>query len=77
MATKRRGFPDLRCPRCGEPDSLLVRVATLDLECGECGEPIDRAEVEAVLDRWRRLLAWLDRAAEVEWEPVKLSTNVH
>src|SRR5512135_27344 len=24
MATKRRGFPDLRCPKCGEPDSPLV-----------------------------------------------------
>lgn len=62
MATKQRGFRDLRCLKCGEADSLLVRVATLDLECGECGEPITRAEVEALLNRWRRLLAWLDRA---------------
>jgi uncharacterized protein (DUF983 family) len=66
MATKQRGFRDLRCPKCGEPDSLLVRVATLDLECGECGEPITHAEVETLLERWRRLLAWLDRVGAEE-----------
>jgi Zn ribbon nucleic-acid-binding protein len=66
MATKRRGFPGLCCPKCGAADGLLVRVATLDLECGDCGEPTTRAEVETLLGQWRRLLTWLDRAAEVE-----------
>jgi hypothetical protein len=63
MATKQRGFRDLRCPKCSEADSLLVRVATLDLECGE---PITRAEVETLRERWRRLLAGLDRVGAEE-----------
>ncbi len=66
MATKPRGFRDLRCPKCDEPDSLLVHVATLDLECGECGEPITRPEVETLPERWRRRRAGLDRAGAEE-----------
>jgi hypothetical protein len=33
-----------------------------DLRCPHC-EEVTRAEVEAIVDRWARLLAWIDSAA--------------
>lgn len=56
-------FEGLRCPSCGEIDSLSVKLDTLAVECNECSETIERAEVLAMVARWQALFGWLDSAA--------------
>lgn len=67
MATATKAskvFAGLRCPSCGESETLSVQVETLKLECGGCSETIERAEVEAMIATWQRLFNWLDSASE-------------
>lgn len=67
MATETKAskvFAGLRCPHCGEVESLDVRVEILRLECRDCGEEVTRAEVDALFATWQRLFRWLDRASE-------------
>ena len=56
-------FEGLRCPHCGEVDCLSVRLDDLVLSCSECSEDVTQAEVDAMVDQWRRLLGWIDAAA--------------
>jgi hypothetical protein len=66
MATATKAtkvFEGLRCPHCGEIDSLSVKLETLAVECNECSETVTKAEVEAILATWRRLFNWIDSAA--------------
>jgi len=60
-ATTARGTA-LPCPRCGEPSAIIdVRLADLSvLTCQECGEEFGTEEVRQLIDRWSRVLAWLD-----------------
>lgn len=60
-----KGFEGLRCPHCGETDTLSVQVDDLTLSCRECSEDVTRADVEAVIDAYSRLLKWIDSAAAV------------
>lgn len=53
-------FEDLPCIRCGERDNLLIHLSTEEFHCNECDGDFSREEVEAALNTWRRVLAWLD-----------------
>lgn len=57
----RKGFPTLRCPKCGEEGTVVVQVADLSLCCTSCDE-LKRADVDALIADWSRLLNWLDAA---------------
>jgi hypothetical protein len=57
-------FAGLRCPHCGEPEALIVKVETCELECQSCSETIEKGEVEAIVARWQKLFAWIESAAQ-------------
>lgn len=71
LTRKPMGFSGLACPVCGEKDVTI----TLDLadlstcHCGSCDD--DFAATTAVqmlekqLARWRKVLRWIDLAADV------------
>lgn len=54
----------LPCPRCGQAEaSVTLYLADLDtLECGDCGEEFTLDEVRALVERWGRIIAWIDQA---------------
>ena len=58
----RRGFKGLRCPLCGEPDTVMVGLADLGFSCSSCGEDFKAADVRAMIAAWADVLEWLDRA---------------
>ncbi len=62
MPAKNKGSQGLLCPLCGAEEALVVRVDSLELECTSCSETISRERVQAMLETWRRLLAWIDSA---------------
>lgn len=65
MATATKStnvFAGLRCPHCGESESLNVKVEDLTLVCTSCEDEITHAEVKEVVDKWIRLFNWLDMA---------------
>jgi hypothetical protein len=67
MATATKAtktFAGLRCLHCGEAECLVVKVETCELECQSCSETIEKAEVETMVDRWRKLFVWIDSASE-------------
>lgn len=64
MATATKSnkvFAGLRCPHCGEIDSMCVELETLAVQCN-CGEEVIKAEVEAMIAQWVKLFAWIDSA---------------
>lgn len=60
----KRPFEGLRCPHCGDEDTLSIKVDTLALECLGCSEEVGKSEVEEMIVVWSRLWAWLESAAE-------------
>ena len=57
----------LRCPYCGQADTLHLSLQSLDLSCDneECGEVFRPADVRHILEQWAELtrrLAALARA---------------
>jgi hypothetical protein len=65
-APKARGFPGLRCPLCGEEDTLRIDVETLALSCGANDCEIEADEVRSLIALWQKLLLWLETAPVVE-----------
>jgi hypothetical protein len=64
--TAKRGFGQLPCVLCGQETTLTLDLDDLEtLHCPECGEDFTRADVEAFLDKWNHVLAWLKAAAEL------------
>ena len=63
-AAVKRGWPGLRCPYCGQADTLAVSLHTLELTCDneDCGECFTPADVQHVLDQWEALVRWLTPA---------------
>lgn len=55
-------FAGLRCPHCGEVDSLDIKVETLEIECRECSDEVTKGEIEALIARWAGLFAWIESA---------------
>jgi Zn ribbon nucleic-acid-binding protein len=59
-----KGF-GLRCPFCGEEDSIRIDAHNLDeVICSCCDHEIDHAEVVAIFFRWQRFFAWLGSAPD-------------
>jgi hypothetical protein len=65
-ADDRRGFPGLRCLKCGEEDTVRVNVADMGLTCSSCDEGFSVAEVRDMMASWTRVLAWIDQAPAVK-----------
>jgi hypothetical protein len=63
-APSRRGFPDVRCIRCGDPD----RAVSVDLHdvctfrCSQCEEEFTAEDVRLQLRGWGEVLAWVASA---------------
>jgi len=53
----------LACPYCGEQDAAVaVILAQLDCEqfrCLECEQEFKIADVESIIDRWQKVIAWV------------------
>jgi transcription elongation factor Elf1 len=62
-ATQAKGFGPLPCPRCGEQTGVTIDLADLchneACSCTACGATFGLAEVQAILDGWRDVLAWV------------------
>jgi uncharacterized protein (DUF983 family) len=56
-------FANLRCPHCGDVDTMSVKLETLAIECGSCGEEVTHAEIDAMITKWIKLFNWLDSAS--------------
>jgi hypothetical protein len=62
-AASPRGFGYLPCPRCGEEASIRIDLDDLDtFTCQECDNDFTLDTVRNLIDRWQRVLAWIDRA---------------
>jgi hypothetical protein len=63
LAPVARGFPDLDCPCCGNQGSVTVHLGDLhEFHCGECDADFDSATVLEFIDKWQRVLAWIELA---------------
>jgi transcription elongation factor Elf1 len=60
MAKASKVFEGLRCPHCGEVDSLDIKVETLIIECRECSEEVTQSAIDKVIAKWSVLFAWID-----------------
>jgi transposase-like protein len=63
-APARRGFPDVHCLRCGNPDAA-VSVDLHDVgsfRCSECQEEWTADDVRAQLRGWEAVLRWVESA---------------
>jgi hypothetical protein len=66
-STPARGFGYLPCPACGEEGTIRLDLDTLDaFTCCECDQDFDLARVRHMIDRWQRVLRWIDQAPERE-----------
>jgi hypothetical protein len=63
MAAPKRDFPRLRCPECGEGESLHMRVEDAMLLYTSCEAEISRSDAERNIAAWQRLLRWLESAS--------------
>lgn len=52
----------LPCPRCGEREAaILLNLADVETcTCGECEEGFDLGEVREFIERWGKVLNWID-----------------
>lgn len=65
MSSKKTSpFQGLRCPLCGEGESIAVMVENLRIECTSCGETISKEQIDAQVEQWQRLAAWVALARE-------------
>lgn len=64
----RKGF-SVKCPHCGGGDdtdsTLRIEIEDLSISCHACDEEVTKEDLSAVICEIGRLLAWLDKAAEV------------
>jgi hypothetical protein len=63
-----KGFGALPCPCCGEAQATITLDLT-DLEgfhCRNCDADFAAADVRAFIERWTRVLAWIDGAASLQ-----------
>jgi uncharacterized protein (DUF983 family) len=58
----RKGF-DLRCPACGEADTMRLDLADVNtLSCSSCDETFDHENIRVIVSTWTKLLAWVTTA---------------
>jgi hypothetical protein len=65
-APVKRGFPGLSCLGCGQEDTTSVHLDDMTFRCSECDSTFTPAEVAEQLERWRRVLSWVETAPAVE-----------
>lgn len=66
----KRGFGLCVCPSCGEEAQMQVYLSEMDyIRCPSCEDEVSLEQVrdwmaqrQAEVDRWRKVLAWLDTA---------------
>lgn len=68
VAPLKRGFAGVRCPYCGQADTLAVVLHSLEMQCDndECGECFSVADIRHILDQWAALAGWLEQAPRAE-----------
>jgi predicted RNA-binding Zn-ribbon protein involved in translation (DUF1610 family) len=64
MSKKTSPFTGLRCPLCGEPETIAVMVETLQVQCTSCGEDITPEQIAAQVEQWQLLARWVASARE-------------
>jgi len=65
-ATKTTRCLAVPCPRCGECNAVTVDLNDLDaFKCGDCDGEFSREDLDNMIAKWTRALAWID-AAPVE-----------
>jgi uncharacterized protein (DUF983 family) len=62
----RRGFPGLRCPACGEQDTVRVGLADMHLACRSCDHEFRAQDVRDTIAAWARVLDWIEAAPAVK-----------
>jgi hypothetical protein len=67
VAPKTRGFAGLCCLKCNAEDAVTVLVCdTSVFHCTDCGDEFSTDDVREHLERWQRVLAWVEMAPEME-----------
>lgn len=65
-----RGFGALPCPKCNEVGMVSINLDNLDgddaCQCRECDETFSLSLIRDILDRWGKVVAWIDSAPVVE-----------
>ncbi len=62
----RRGFPGLRCLKCGESDCITLQLADVEqFACSQCNEEYTAGEVRDAFAAWQTVLAWIEVAPTV------------
>lgn len=57
-----KGFA-LRCPHCGESDTMRLELADVgSLTCSSCDNETTAEDIRAVIAGWERLLRWVATA---------------
>jgi transcription elongation factor Elf1 len=65
MATRTKTGFAVRCIHCGQEECVKLDVHDLDtFTCSSCDTEFSADDVRAEIDRWARLLAWLDTAPD-------------
>lgn len=62
---KTNGFGPLPCIKCGEQSAITLDLSDLGtLHCEECDNTYMLAEVRAALDKWDRVIDWIDKVGK-------------
>jgi hypothetical protein len=65
-APAKRGFGVLPCIRCGQDASISIDLDDCaTFRCGECEESFDACDLREHLEKWQRVLAWVEQAPVV------------
>jgi uncharacterized protein (DUF983 family) len=60
--TTQRGFK-LRCPMCGEEDTLRLDLDDVSkLFCSQCDSDFTTGDVKEIVRQWQKCLLWLETA---------------
>lgn len=66
MPTKTTRSLNVPCPNCGASGAVKVDLNDLDqFQCGDCDQDFERSEIDNLIAKWTKALAWID-AAPVE-----------
>lgn len=56
-----RGFPGLRCPKCGNENTLSVDLDYVaSLRCTDCTDETTISEIQELLEKWQAFLSWIE-----------------
>jgi transcription elongation factor Elf1 len=59
----KKGFGYLPCPLCGAEATVSVDLDDLDtFRCGECDDTFTAYDLRERMEKWQKVLGWLDSA---------------